>query len=90
MTTLKPDPEMLGQRLATSEASFAETIRPEQRDYMFVLEQPQDGSIAGVCAIKGAVGLTEPNSVRARIVVVLKVRQAHVLADLGVGLDGDA
>jgi len=60
MTTLKPDPEMLGQRLATSEASFAETIRPEQRDYMFVLEQPQDGSIAGVCAIKGAVGLTEP------------------------------
>jgi arginine N-succinyltransferase len=60
MTTLKPDPEMLGQRLATSEASFAETIRPEQRDYMFVLEEPQDGSIAGVCAIKGAVGLTEP------------------------------
>ena len=64
MTTLKPDPDMLGQRLATSEASFAETIPPEQRDYMFVLEHTASGaeaaSIAGVCAIKGAVGLTEP------------------------------
>lgn len=60
MTTLKPDPEMLGQRLATSEASFAETIAPEKRDYMFVLEHTEDASIAGVCAIKGAVGLTEP------------------------------
>lgn len=64
MTTLKPDPDMLGQRLATSEASFAETIPPEQRDYMFVLEHTATGaeaaSIAGVCAIKGAVGLTEP------------------------------
>ena len=64
MTTLKPDPVMLGQRLATSEASFAETIPPEQRDYMFVLEHTENpvspASIAGVCAIKGAVGLTEP------------------------------
>lgn len=64
MTTLKPDPEMLGQRLATSEASFAETIAPEARDYMFVLEHTAQGrenaSIAGVCAIKSAVGLTEP------------------------------
>ena len=60
MTTLKPDPEMLGQRLATAEASFAQTIPPEERDYMFVLEHLQDRCIAGVCAIKGAVGLTEP------------------------------
>lgn len=64
MTTLKPDPDMLGQRLATSEASFAQSIPPEQRDYMFVLEHTASGdqaaSIAGVCAIKGAVGLTEP------------------------------
>jgi len=60
MTTLKPDPEMLGQRLATAEASFAQTIAPEARDYMFVLEHTQDQRIAGVCAIKSAVGLTEP------------------------------
>lgn len=64
MTTLKPDRKMLGDRVATAVASFNETIPPEQRDYMFVLEHtPQSddpGSIAGVCAIKGAVGLTEP------------------------------
>jgi len=64
MTTLKPDTVMLGQRLSTSEASFAGTIGPEERDYMFVLEHTgpagETGSIAGVCAIKGAVGLTEP------------------------------
>lgn len=64
MTTLKPDRKMLGDRVATAVASFNETIPPEQRDYMFVLEHSaqsgQPASIAGVCAIKGAVGLTEP------------------------------
>ena len=60
MTTLKPDRKMLGDRVATAVASFNESIPPEQRDYMFVLEHTGDGSIAGVCAIKGAVGLTEP------------------------------
>ncbi len=60
MTTLKPDMKMLGDRLATACASFAETIPPEERDYMFVMEDTTSGRLAGVCAIKGAVGLTEP------------------------------
>ncbi len=64
MTTLKPDPKMLGDRIATAVASFNETIPPEERDYMFVLEHTahagEPAGIAGVCAIKGAVGLTEP------------------------------
>lgn len=60
MTTLKPDHELLSKRLATAEASFAQTIAPEQRDYMFLLEDTETGKIAGICAIKGAVGLTEP------------------------------
>ncbi|QGZ40067.1 arginine N-succinyltransferase [Pseudoduganella flava] len=60
MTTLKPDMKMLGDRLATACASFAETIPPEERDYMFVMEDTATGRLAGVCAIKGAVGLTEP------------------------------
>jgi arginine N-succinyltransferase len=60
MTTLKPDREMLGARVDCAVASFAETIPPEERDYMFVLEDTEAGRIAGVCAIKGAVGLTEP------------------------------
>ncbi|GGY98088.1 arginine N-succinyltransferase [Pseudoduganella plicata] len=60
MTTLKPDMKMLGERLAIACASFAETIPPEERDYMFVMEDLSNGRIAGVCAIKAAVGLTEP------------------------------
>jgi arginine N-succinyltransferase len=60
MTTLKPDRKMLGDRVAIAVASFNETIPPEQRDYMFVLEDTSAGRVAGICAIKSAVGLTEP------------------------------
>ncbi|MES2259809.1 MAG: arginine N-succinyltransferase [Pseudomonadota bacterium] len=60
MTTLKPDMKMLGDRLDIACASFAETIPPEKRDYMFVMEDGRDGRLAGVCAIKGSVGLDEP------------------------------
>lgn len=60
MTTLKPDAGMLGARIAAGCASFAETIPPEQRDYLFVLEDSTNGRIAGVSAIKSAVGLEEP------------------------------
>jgi arginine N-succinyltransferase len=60
MTTLKPDRELLGHRVDTAVASFAQTIAPEERDYMFVLEDTDARRIVGVCAIKGAVGLTEP------------------------------
>jgi arginine N-succinyltransferase len=60
MTTLKPDRQMLGDRVAAAVASFAGTIPPEECDFMFVLEDTAAGRIAGVCAIKGAVGLTEP------------------------------
>jgi arginine N-succinyltransferase len=60
MTTLKPDRAMLSERVNTAVASFAQTIPPEQRDYMFVMEDIPNRRLAGVCAIKGAVGLTEP------------------------------
>jgi arginine N-succinyltransferase len=60
MTTLKPDRKMLGDRVAVAVASFAQSIPPEERDYMFVMEDTGNGRMAGVCAIKGAVGLTEP------------------------------
>ncbi|WLI88724.1 arginine N-succinyltransferase [Massilia sp. R2A-15] len=60
MTTLKPDRTMLGDRVDVAVASFAQAIAPEKRDYMFVMEDTSNGRMAGVCAIKGAVGLTEP------------------------------
>jgi arginine N-succinyltransferase len=60
MTTLKADMQMLGERLRVACASFAETLEPSQRDYLFVMEDTANGRLAGVCAIKGAVGLDEP------------------------------
>jgi len=60
MTTLKPDRKMLGDRIAVAVQSFAETIAPEKRDYMFVMEDTSTGRLAGICAIKSAVGLEEP------------------------------
>lgn len=60
MTTLKPDRQMLGDRVEVAVASFAETISPDKRDYMFVMEDTATGRMAGICAIKSAVGLTEP------------------------------
>ncbi|MES2316355.1 MAG: arginine N-succinyltransferase [Pseudomonadota bacterium] len=60
MTTLKPDRKMLGDRVSVAVESFAQTIPPEQRDYMFVMEDTTNGRMAGICAIKGAVGLEEP------------------------------
>lgn len=60
MTTLKPDYGMLSQRVEIACASFAEQIAPSQRDYMFVMEDTSNGRLAGICAIKAAVGLDEP------------------------------
>lgn len=60
MTTLKPDLKMLKRRIEVACASFAQQIPPEQRDYVFVLEEIASGKIIGVCAIKAAVGLDEP------------------------------
>lgn len=59
MTTLKADPDALARRIATAEASFAGTIPPTERDYVFVLEDTHNGDIAGVSALKAAVGLDE-------------------------------
>ncbi len=60
MTTLKPDRERLAARIEVACASFSEKIPPHQRDYLFVMEDSSNGRVAGVCAIKAAVGLDEP------------------------------
>jgi arginine N-succinyltransferase len=60
MTTLKADRKMLEKRIEVACASFAEHIAPAQRDYVFVMEDTEAGRLAGVCAIKAAVGLDEP------------------------------
>jgi len=60
MTTLKPDRKSLGRRVEIACASFAGTIAPPQRDYLFVMEDVSCGKLVGVSAIKSAVGLDEP------------------------------
>ena len=60
MTTLKPDRKALAQRVDIACASFAEQIAPQQRDYVFVMEDVSAKRVVGVCAIKAAVGLDEP------------------------------
>jgi arginine N-succinyltransferase len=59
MTTLKPDRGALAARLETARASFAASIPPARRDYLFVMEDLAQGRLAGVCAIRAAVGLEE-------------------------------
>lgn len=60
MTTLKPDRAALARRVSVACASFSQSIAPERRDYLFVLEDCAHARIAGVCAIKAQVGLEEP------------------------------
>lgn len=60
MTTLKADLRMLSERIGIACASFAGTLAPEARDYVFVMEDTASAVLVGVCAIKAAVGLREP------------------------------
>lgn len=60
MTTFKADRVALARRLAISAASFAGIASARDCDYLFVMEDCSNGRVAGVCAIKGAVGLDEP------------------------------
>lgn len=60
MTTLKPDPIALADRLALSADSCVGDVPLHQADYLFVLEDLSLGLLCGVSAIKGAVGINEP------------------------------
>ncbi len=60
MTSLKPDRAMLSKRLDVACASFASQIAPMRADYLFVMEDTSCNRLAGVCAIRAAVGLDEP------------------------------
>jgi arginine N-succinyltransferase len=60
ITSLAIDRETLRQRIEQSLASFsAEVSEPGDERYFFVLEEPRTGEIAGMCAIRAAVGLVE-------------------------------
>lgn len=60
LTTLPADARQIEQRLAMAELSFRGECRPDEADYLFVLED-DSGALIGITAIKGAVGLREPS-----------------------------
>ena len=61
MTTLKPDEAALAARVDLAVRSRSGELPAERCDFMFVLEeQGAAGRVAGVSALKAAVGLDEP------------------------------
>lgn len=61
MTSLPPDPDVLQHKIANSVASFSGAYdKPGQESFFFVLEDPEQGVIAGTAGIKARIGLTQP------------------------------
>ncbi|KJF95707.1 arginine N-succinyltransferase [Photobacterium angustum] len=60
-TSLPVNEEMLRNRIAHSERSFAKhVVRPEDEGYLMVAEDTDTGEIAGTTAIEAAIGLEAP------------------------------
>jgi arginine N-succinyltransferase len=60
-TNLPPDRATLVQKLARSEESFSRAEDSQSDDlYVFVLEDPEAGSIRGTCQVFGQVGVRQP------------------------------
>jgi arginine N-succinyltransferase len=78
LTTLPPDREGLGRRIAASVASFAGRAERPDETYLFVMEDLEAGRLVGTCGIDAAVGLRQPwYSYRVGLVV-------HASQELGI------
>jgi len=61
MTSLPPDAGVLREKIENSVASFAGSFKkPGQESFFFVLEDAENGHIAGTCGIKARIGLSQP------------------------------
>ncbi len=61
MTSLPPDAAVLRDKIEGSVASFSGNYKkPGQETFFFVLEDSDNGHIAGTCGIKARIGLTQP------------------------------
>lgn len=60
VTTLPPDEARLARRIEISCEAFAGRLEPARASYLFVLEDPAGGRVAGTSGIAAAVGLDEP------------------------------
>lgn len=59
-TSLPEDEPTLRQRLELSEASFHGKVAAPEAWYTLMLEDLEDGEVAGVCGVKAGVGLKRP------------------------------
>ena len=60
LTSLPEDEQTLSERIDRSIKTWRGECPKSQQGYVFVLELPDSGQIAGICAIEVAVGLEEP------------------------------
>jgi arginine N-succinyltransferase len=60
VTTLPPDEARLARRIETSADAFAGRLEPARANYLFALEDPATGRLAGTSGVAAAVGLDEP------------------------------
>ena len=61
MTSLPPDAAVLKDKIEASVAGFSGNYKkPGQESFFFVLEDGDNGHIAGTCGIKARIGLTQP------------------------------
>jgi len=59
LTSLPVNEERLSKKISRSELSFAGELDRADRGYVFVLEDSENGAIAGICAVEAAVGMRE-------------------------------
>ncbi|WP_318393485.1 arginine N-succinyltransferase [Enterobacter sp.] len=60
LTSLPADEATLSARIERAQQTWAGTLPPSEQGYVFVLEDTQTGTVAGICAIEVAVGLNDP------------------------------
>lgn len=60
VTTLPPDEGRLARRIDVSRDAFAGRLESARANYLFALEDPAGGRLAGTSGIAAAVGLDEP------------------------------
>ncbi|AVG16505.1 arginine N-succinyltransferase [Chromobacterium vaccinii] len=60
LTSLPINEDRLQKRIARSVLSFSGELDRADHGYVFVLEDSENGKVAGICAVEAAVGLKEP------------------------------
>ncbi|WP_256738923.1 arginine N-succinyltransferase, partial [Cronobacter sakazakii] len=60
LTSLPVDEKTLSARVERSLQTWRGELPPGDQGYVFVLEDTQSRTVAGICAIEVAVGLSEP------------------------------